>query len=115
MLAADVNKFYLTSESVITVQASNFGFDYVEKEEEMLFITARLQDILFYAVNDLPAEDKVPAKSSFKLALDYGFKTLPRTFLLINQNCLLFLTFVKMEMMRWFHGSFGGLKKLLMA
>ena len=49
-------------------------FDYVEKEEEMLFITARLQDMLFYAVNDLPAKDKVPAKSSFKLALDYGFK-----------------------------------------
>ena len=65
-------------------------FDYVEKAEERRFITERLEDMLFYAVKDLPAKKKAPAKSAFKLALEYGFKNTAKKIFVNRPDFLLF-------------------------
>ena len=82
MLAADVNKFYLTSESVITVQASNFGFGYVEKEFigefsrfgiYCNFYEAGVQNNFRYWRIHISAGNRAPSENNESLDIKYAF------------------------------------------
>ena len=56
--------------------------DHLEEKDERDFIILMLQEMLFYAVEKLSAdaENNIPAKSSFELALEYGFKNTEKRF-----------------------------------
>ena len=76
----------------------------MEKEEERAFITLRLEEMLFYAVEDLPAEKHAPAKSSFQLALEYGFKNTAKKIFVQRQDLFALFPLCKVgddEMVDW--------------
>ena len=73
-----------------------------------------LQEMLFYAVENLPAdaENNIPAKSSFELALEYGFKNTAKDIFYADRICLPYFLPAKLEMLKWLIFCCGGRKKL---
>ena len=87
---------------------------YLEKKDERDFINLMLQEMLFYAVENLPAdaENDIPAKSSFELALEYGFKNTAKEIFYADKICLPYFLPAKLEMLKWLIFCCGGHKKL---
>ena len=87
---------------------------HLEKKDERDFINLMLQEMLFYAVENLPAdaENDIPAKSSFELALEYGFKNTAKEIFYADKICLPYFLPAKLEMLKWLIFCCGGHKKL---